>query len=218
MGNVQMEADQIRFKNASYGNVQTALTAALTGGGGSTTLASLTDTDITTPSNGQVLTYDSTAEKWENSPIPAQSITGLSDTTISTPTDGQVLTYDGTAEKWVNASGGSGDGYTITAFTPKKPSGSNYENYAEITLSSGIYHMIVGVYSDNTSYPTTGVRVMSSGNQLCCVSDTSSQNNPCCMGIFEVPTTATYTVQIKGNANTTASGYYMYKKIADIAP
>lgn len=34
MGNVQMEADQIRFKNASYGNVQTALTAALTGGGG----------------------------------------------------------------------------------------------------------------------------------------------------------------------------------------
>ena len=34
MGNIQMEADQIRFKNASYGNVQTALTAALTGGGG----------------------------------------------------------------------------------------------------------------------------------------------------------------------------------------
>ena len=36
------------------------------GGGGSTTMAGLTDTDITTPSNGQVLTYDGTAEKWVN--------------------------------------------------------------------------------------------------------------------------------------------------------
>ena len=36
------------------------------GGGGSSTLAGLTDTDITTPSNGQVLTYDGTAAKWVN--------------------------------------------------------------------------------------------------------------------------------------------------------
>ena len=106
MGNVQMEADQIRYKDSSgtYRNVQTGLAAAIAGGGGgSSTLAGLTDTSITTPSDGQVLTYDSTAEKWENAAIPAQTIDGLSDTTITTPSDGQVLTYDSTAEKWENA-------------------------------------------------------------------------------------------------------------------
>lgn len=36
------------------------------GGGGSSTLSGLTDVDITTPSNGQVLKYDSTSQKWEN--------------------------------------------------------------------------------------------------------------------------------------------------------
>lgn len=88
MGNVQMEADQIRFKNASYGNVQTALSAALTGGG-STSLAALTDTDITTPSNGQVLTYDGTAEKWVNS-----SSSG-GDANVYSTTETKIGTYNG---------------------------------------------------------------------------------------------------------------------------
>lgn len=65
MGNVNMEAEQIRFKNASYRNVADGLAAALNGGGAST-LAELTDTAITEPSNGQLLTYDGTASKWKN--------------------------------------------------------------------------------------------------------------------------------------------------------
>lgn len=36
------------------------------GGGGSSTLAGLTDTNISSPSNGQVLKYNSTSSKWEN--------------------------------------------------------------------------------------------------------------------------------------------------------
>lgn len=36
------------------------------GGGGSTTLAGLTDVDISNPSNGQTLVYNSTSGKWEN--------------------------------------------------------------------------------------------------------------------------------------------------------
>ena len=105
MGNVQMEADQIRFKNASYSNVQTALSAALTGGGGSTSLADLTDTTITSPSNGQILQYDGTSEKWVNAAggSGATTLEALTDTDISTPSGGQVLTYDGTSEKWENA-------------------------------------------------------------------------------------------------------------------
>lgn len=34
MGNVYMEADQVRFKNSTYHNLQTAVSAALEGGGG----------------------------------------------------------------------------------------------------------------------------------------------------------------------------------------
>ena len=36
------------------------------GGGGSTTLSGLTDTDIDTPTDGQVLAYNNTTRKWEN--------------------------------------------------------------------------------------------------------------------------------------------------------
>ena len=91
------------------------------GGGGSSTLADLTDTDISTPTNGQVLTYDSTAEKWENANPPTPetpSLEDLTDTAITTPTNGQVLTYDSTAEKWVNASAGGGGGGTTYSTTP----------------------------------------------------------------------------------------------------
>jgi len=40
--------------------------ANLGGGGGSSTLAGLSDVSITTPSNGQVLTYDSNDSSWKN--------------------------------------------------------------------------------------------------------------------------------------------------------
>lgn len=36
------------------------------GGGGSSTLAGLTDVSLSSPTNGQVLTYDSVAQKWKN--------------------------------------------------------------------------------------------------------------------------------------------------------
>lgn len=39
------------------------------GGGGSTALSDLTDTSISSPSNGQVLEYDSTAQKWKNASL-----------------------------------------------------------------------------------------------------------------------------------------------------
>ena len=36
------------------------------GGGGSSTLAGLTDVDISNPTDGQTLVYNATSEKWEN--------------------------------------------------------------------------------------------------------------------------------------------------------
>lgn len=57
------------------------------GGGGSSTLAGLTDTAINEPSNGQILTYDSSSSKWKNA-APATVAAGS-------------VTFDGTTSSMV---------------------------------------------------------------------------------------------------------------------
>lgn len=214
MGNVQMEASMIRY---GAGTVKSALDNG--GGGGSAkTLASLTDTDITAPSNGQVLTFDSTSEKWENSTPATPSLAGLSDTAVTDPSNGQVLTYNSTSGKWENATGGGGGGgdYTVTAFEAKTPTGTSYEDYATITLPAGAYHVIAGAYSANAPYPTTGIRIQTTGGQVCCIAEGSGIQKPCCMGIFYQEASTDYKVQIRGNSSGGAtSGYYLVKKLAD---
>lgn len=71
----------------------------------SVSLVSLTDTEIQNPSNGQVLAYDSTDQKWKNSDEVegVTSLENLTDTNISNPTDDQLLSYDATSGKWVNS-------------------------------------------------------------------------------------------------------------------
>lgn len=74
-------------------------------GAGAYPLADLPDTQITSPTNGQVLAYDSTSQKWVNSDDVegVTSLDALTDTAIDTPTGGQVLMYNQTANKWVNS-------------------------------------------------------------------------------------------------------------------
>lgn len=45
------------------------------GGGGSSTLAGLTDVNLTSPTNNQVLMYDSTSKKWKNKSVNHYSVT-----------------------------------------------------------------------------------------------------------------------------------------------
>jgi hypothetical protein len=61
---------------------------ALAGGGGSTTLAALTDVLLSSPANGDVLTYNIGASKWENAP-PAGGGGGF---TVDFSNDGSSLT------------------------------------------------------------------------------------------------------------------------------
>jgi hypothetical protein len=84
------------------------------GGGGSSTLAGLTDVTLATPSSGQVLEYD--GSKWENNSlsIPAD-LDDLSDVQLTTPASGQFLKYDGS--KWVNGSGGGGGASVLDDLT-----------------------------------------------------------------------------------------------------
>ena len=115
--------------------------------------------------------------------------------------------------------GGGGGEYTVTAFEAKTPTTTSYEDYATITLPAGAYHVIAGVYSTNTSYPTTGVRIQTTGGQVCCVGEASGIQKPCCMGIFYQEVSTNYKVQIRGNsAGGVTNGYYLVKKLADYTP
>ena len=58
-------------------------TAPGSGGGGSTTLAGLTDVNISSPSNNDVLKYNSTSQKWENGPDSGATYTEVTGTLIS---------------------------------------------------------------------------------------------------------------------------------------
>lgn len=58
------------------------------------------DVVITNPTNGQVLMYDSTTQKWVNGTLTLNSLT---DTQFASLTNGQVLKYNSTSQKWENA-------------------------------------------------------------------------------------------------------------------
>ena len=60
------------------------------------------DVVITNVSNGQVLMYDSTTQKWVNGTI-STTLSGLTDTQIASLSNGQVLKYNSTSQKWENA-------------------------------------------------------------------------------------------------------------------
>lgn len=68
-----------------------------------TALTSLTDVDISSPSNDQVLKYDNATQKWVNGTGGggASDLDDLTDVTLTSPASGQVLEYDGS--KWANA-------------------------------------------------------------------------------------------------------------------
>ena len=84
------------------------------------TLTDLTDTNISTPTDGQVLKYDSASSKWVNGNGGgggASTLAGLSDVDLDSLSDDQPLTFDTQANKWVNggiiqtANGGTGNAY-----------------------------------------------------------------------------------------------------------
>ena len=74
------------------------------GGGGSTTIAALTDTDVAGATNNQVLTWVAGNNKWEPTTVAGLGTLNLYDlinvdNSLSTPTNGMVLVSDGV--NWV---------------------------------------------------------------------------------------------------------------------
>lgn len=125
-GGISVVAQSPLFVNGSgvglhYGAGLSVVAGALTATAG-TTLAGLTDVLISSPTNGQVLTYNTVAMKWENATPTSGSTTlaSLTDVLLSSPTNGQVLTYNTGVGKWENATPASGGG-TVTAVTGTSP-------------------------------------------------------------------------------------------------
>ena len=74
-----------------------------TGGGseGSSTLSELSDVDISSPSNGQVLKYNGTSLRWENGTGGgASAMSDLTDVDLTGLEDGNSLVYDDTDDEW----------------------------------------------------------------------------------------------------------------------
>lgn len=75
------------------------------GGGGSSTLAGLSDVALSSPSNGQLLGYDSTTQKWKNvngGGGGSSTFAGLSDVSLSDVANGDVPRFNSTTQKWEN--------------------------------------------------------------------------------------------------------------------
>lgn len=70
---------------------------------------------ITSPTNGQALTYETSSGLWKNA-TPVNSLSGLSDVAISAPSGGQVIKYNSGTSKWVN--GAAAGGVTAAATAP----------------------------------------------------------------------------------------------------
>lgn len=78
---------------------------------GNSVLTNLYDVSAASPSDGDVLTWDSGTSRWVNQAPTGGSSTlaALTDTNLGTPSDGDVLSYDSGTSKWVSSapSGGS---------------------------------------------------------------------------------------------------------------
>lgn len=76
------------------------------GGGGSSTLAGLDDVNISTPTTGQALIYDSTTHKWVNGAGGGGSSTlaGLSDVSVSGVANKDIIRYNSTSQKYEKSS------------------------------------------------------------------------------------------------------------------
>jgi len=64
------------------------------------------DVNLTTPSIGQILTFDGTNWINEDNEVVAD-LTDLGDVTIQSPTNGQILKYDSLSGKWYNGDAGA---------------------------------------------------------------------------------------------------------------
>jgi Protein of unknown function (DUF2793) len=154
--------------------------------GGADELSELTDVAISGPTNGQVLTYNTGASKWENANASGgdTELSELTDVDITSPTNGQVLTYNTSAGKWENeaASGGDTELSELTDVQISTPT-----NGQVLTYNSGVskWENMSGGGGDTELSELTDVDITSpaNGQVLTYNSGTSQWNNEAPAGV-----------------------------------
>ena len=119
----------------THTNVVTTSSITKVSGGGSSTLAGLSDVDTTGVTNGQVLTYDSNNGEWIPTTVSsgASALSALSDVDVTGVTNGQVLTYDSVNTEWVPTTPSSGGGLPEVEISVSGPMVSEYDTATIIT-------------------------------------------------------------------------------------
>lgn len=135
----------------------------LTAGGSSITeLDDVPDVNAPSPSNGDVLTWDSTPGEWVAAAPSGGSnaLDDLTDVAAPTPSDGDVLTFDSGSGDWINAAptggaGGGGRGEYASKYNPDHETPTTSPADAEeFNTSTGMaWTSAPGVIDDLSTYP-----------------------------------------------------------------
>lgn len=71
---------------------------------GLASLTALTDVVVSSPTDDQILQYNTSLSRWENSNL---DLNALSDVVVTTPSNGQILQYNTSTSKWENVTSSS---------------------------------------------------------------------------------------------------------------
>lgn len=175
--------------------------------GSSIYLSTLADVQLSSPSTGQVLTYNATTGKWVNA-NPQGGVTdlaNLTDVTLTTPTYGDVLLYDGT--KWINSDLKTINGAPIYGSGDIQIGGGSSGNYLPLaggTMTGTIYGNTgngILFQSYNTGSWREGIRVYNASNNYSLVALMDSSANNVLAMVHNVSTHAHY-IEVKEDGGT----------------
>ena len=143
--------------------------------GGSAAVSTLTDVDLTNLSNGQILKYNTSTNKWENaneSGGGSSTLAGLSDVTLTSIVDGQILQYSN--GDWVNVTPASLSGYVTAGAAAGSTVGPNataegydvystdYQSHAE---GEGTSALAGNAHAEGAGTSAAGVRSHAEGDR-----------------------------------------------------
>lgn len=110
-------------------------------GSGANTLDALQDTNISSASNNDILLFNATSGKWENTPFisPSTSFASLTDVQLTSLANGQIPIYNSTSGKWENGNipSTSPSWNTLTG----KPFNTIDTNHFKVTNNNMSVHM-----------------------------------------------------------------------------
>jgi len=100
--NIPLCAVRIRADDTSITDITRYIDAGGWRNRGATALSELIDVELTTPADGDTLTYDDGDGVWKNT-AGGGALSGLSDVNLGSLTDEEILQWDSGTSKWINA-------------------------------------------------------------------------------------------------------------------